>query len=431
MSSIEEDGLDKLFKKGLKEPGRVAEYREADWDAFEKMLDEKDEKRPIVFWLPIISGIAALIVLGFGWFYFQSNNNTVPKQQVAVRPVNKNNNQALTQVNAGTDKKDNTGLSGGPEHQLADGANKIPPSVTRAGDVAQVVKNYRKGKSFLSLSGTAARRLTAGLTDNVKKDVVNDVEPEPFPSGWKNDITALSEQNIPNGELIGANNLPALPVASEAAITEIKDIVKGTNFNKNRPQYAITVLGSSNINGVGSFSQAQVGTNLGLLFSVGVSKFSFSTGAIYAKTPYTANASNYNVGYPAKHAPDNISADCRVLDIPLNVDYRVYSKAKNQFSIGSGLSSYIMLNENYNYTYSGPYAPLYPSSLSLTNQNRYFLGVLNLDATFQRKLSAKLSFDVQPYLKIPLTGIGAGDVKLQTAGVALGLSWNLNRLFKP
>ena len=161
-----------------------------------------------------------------------------------------------------------------------------------------------------------------------------------------------------------------------------------------------------------------------------IAKFTFSTGAAYAKAPYLTPFADYHTSYPFKYTPVDVSADCRVLDIPLNVDYLVYSKARNQFSVGSGLSSYIMLNEDYHYNYAKPYNYT-PTDYSVTNQNQHFLGILNLQATYLRKLNPKVSLAVQPYLKIPLTGIGASQVRLQTAGVAFGLKWNLNSLAKP
>jgi hypothetical protein len=56
--------------------------------------------------------------------------------------------------------------------------------------------------------------------------------------------------------------------------------------------------------------------------------------------------------------------------------------------------------------------------------------VANLSATYQRQLNSKIALDVQPYLKLPLTDLGYGQVRLQTTGVAVGLTWNLNPLSK-
>jgi len=40
----QDNELNKMFREGLTEPGHHAEYREADWEALEQMLDERQKK---------------------------------------------------------------------------------------------------------------------------------------------------------------------------------------------------------------------------------------------------------------------------------------------------------------------------------------------------------------------------------------------------
>jgi hypothetical protein len=429
MKSTEEEGLDNIFKQGLKEPGHLADYRESDWDAFEQMLDEKEKKRPVIFWLRIASGIAAMLLLGFGWLYMQKANDGVKpmKQPLAVHTETKSNGSNTSNIAAtkqtspsaqnhtiaATMHNDNTGTSGGDEHQTAAGSNQT--SLVGRTHVLAMDRHYQKDRSFLSLSGPATRRDNAGLVDN---SAIN--------RGNTEVLAALSESNIPQAKFSGDNdNTKVVAIENkDGKIIDVKTPVK------RRPQFAITVLGSSNINGVSSFNSPKVGGSFGLQFSVTVSKFTFSTGASYDKAPYLTPFADYHTSYPFKYNPVNVSADCRVLDIPLNVDYRIYAKGRNQFSVGSGLSSYIMLNEDYHFNYAKPYNYT-PTDYNVVNENQHFLGVLNLQATYQRKLNSKVSLAIQPYLKIPLTDIGYSQVRLQTAGVAVGLSWNLNSLAKP
>ncbi len=439
----EEEGLDKVFKQGLSEPGHIADYRESDWDAFEQMLEEKGEKRPVIFWLRIASGIAAMLLLAFGWFYMQQNNTEVVKPGLAVHPdANKNNNVAdggsvrggkqpgvvpsaqTNNIAAATDKKDNdnTGTSGGLLGQKAGGLNH-PPSSVNSNHVLAMDKPYRKDKSFFTLSSPrAARRDTAGLVNN---DVTGSRNPNEV-------LAAVYEKDVPAAKLSAGDIYSGRPLlfGEQLYIDKITDPFVTADHHA---QLSLTFLASPDINTVNAYSNAEVGSNFGLHFSVTVSKFTFSTGAIYAKAPYLTPFEDYHTPYVFKYQPSNVSADCRVLDIPLNIDYQLYSKARNSFSIGTGLSSYIMLSEDYKYNYAYPYTnpANYPAGISIVNQNQHFLGVLNLDATYKRRLNSKFSLDVQPYLKIPLTGIGYSQVKLQTAGVALGLSWNLNNKQRP
>jgi hypothetical protein len=197
-----------------------------------------------------------------------------------------------------------------------------------------------------------------------------------------------------------------------------------------RPQYALSVLAAPDINGVGSFQQSKVGTNVGLLFSAGLlGKLTISTGVLYSAKPYTMAFQNYHTQYQFTENPVNVTADCRMLDIPLNIDYQLFNKHQNKISIGTGLSSYIMLNESYKFNYADSYVTG-PSNYNVPNSGKYFFGVLNLNATYQRQLNSKVGISFQPYLKLPLTNLGYGQVRLQTTGMAVGLTWNLNSLSK-
>jgi hypothetical protein len=119
-----------------------------------------------------------------------------------------------------------------------------------------------------------------------------------------------------------------------------------------------------------------------------------------------------------------------MLDIPLNINYQVYSRQGNKISLGTGLSSYFMLREDYKFNYTDSQATG-PVTYTVINKNRNILSVLNLDATYTHQINSKVGVTVQPYLKVPLSDVGASQVRLQSTGVALGLSWYLNASSKP
>jgi hypothetical protein len=120
-------------------------------------------------------------------------------------------------------------------------------------------------------------------------------------------------------------------------------------------------------------------------------------------------------------------ADCKVLDIPLNLNYRVYEKGLNSISLNTGLSSYIMLNEKYKYVSHDDLGNTNSSVIEIVNQNQHFLGVANLAVSFNRKINNQVSVGIQPFVKIPLTGIGYHDSKLRSTGVAFSLNLNMRQ----
>jgi hypothetical protein len=239
------------------------------------------------------------------------------------------------------------------------------------------------------------------------------------------DSAVMAVNNIVPKDTI-VNNQPAKTIAST---------VKGKGNKQPKlgggPRMALSVLASSDFNGVSSFQQSRIGGNFGLLFSIGVSKkLTLSTGAMYSIKPYSSNIADYHTSYQFPTQPSSVDVNCRMIDIPLNLNYQVYHKGVNKFSVGSGLSSYIILREDYTFNYVNPYANG-PAGYSVINKNRNFFGVLNLDVSYERQLNSKVGVTLQPYLKLPLSNIGQGQARLQTAGVAVGFNWNLNSSSKP
>lgn len=406
-----EKELDNLFKQGLEEPGNYKNYREEDWNALEAMLDE-DKKRGIVFWLPLLSGVAALLLLAMGWFFVKpainKNNNGQIARVVKHRTTDTGKIALTTQKPELTNNvKDNPGKRDQQiqQQEVLTKKRRLPANGTTGSAY---------NKSFLTLSAVDAGRTTRSGNDSntvsIQSKLLAAVDSKVFPQAELSNPVAFSALNI----------MPESPLKPSSK--------KAKSLSGFHPQYALTVLASSNLNGVGSFADSKVGTTGGFLFSVGLTKkLTISTGAAYAKTPYSTDFYNYHTSYSFKTNPETVTADCRVLDIPLNIDYQLASKGRNKFSVGTGLSTYIMLSEKYHFNYATP-NPYWLTDVSIVNKNRHLLGVLNLDATYQRKLSPKLSLALQPYLKLPLTDIGNGQVKLQSTGVSVGISWNINTL---
>ncbi|MNR56356.1 hypothetical protein D3C85_1769110 [compost metagenome] len=63
------------------------------------------------------------------------------------------------------------------------------------------------------------------------------------------------------------------------------------------------------------------------------------------------------------------------------------------------------------------------SRVEVSNKNQHILGVANLSVSVERKLNSSMSIGLQPFVKLPLTGIGNYDVKLNSTGVSVFLNF--------
>jgi len=419
MNNEKDKNLDDLFNKKLQDPANEAGFREEDWGSLESMLDERKKRRGIIYWLPVLGSVAALLLLFLGWW--------------ALRPQTSiKNNQNNVQVTS-KHPNANTGINGGAERQ-PEGVKYNKPLSQSYADNSQPGKGNNESKSFFTLSAAGSRHNTgtaASTANDLATSESNDLATST--SYNKKTLTAVSPTYAFNQEGLADQNVSTVKYPNKNVITPV--VPDGKTISKQkpafRPQYALTVLAAPDANGVGSFQQSKLGTNVGLAFSASITKkLTISTGAIYSVKPYSAEYGDYHIAYQFPQNPSSVTADCRMFDIPLNVGYQIYNKHQNKISLGTGLSSYIMLHESYTFNYADPYTTG-PTHYTVPNSNNYFFGVANFNATYEHRVNSKVSIMLQPYLKLPLTNIGYSQVRLQTTGVALGLNWNLNSLSKP
>ncbi|MDP9079227.1 MAG: hypothetical protein M3O71_17500 [Bacteroidota bacterium] len=434
MNTENDKRLDDLFKKKLEDPVDEIRYEEGDWDALEQMLD-KPKRKGIIFLWPFISSVAAIALLFFGWWMFKNQAGTKPDKdqtQVAARHNKVDTIVEHNQVAAHNTKKDTIVEHTALQLQAVVKNKPIDTIVEHKAlkqtgtPVQKVVRSFNDDKSLFAASAQKQRKDTIIEKNAIRNNRMADELVA------MNAVPAVSK-GVAGDKAVKSIELPrpvVRPGASQMAGLNGK---KGRTSLAYRPQYTLSVIAAPDFNGVGSFQQSKVGTNIGMTFAVGLSKkFTITTGALYSVKPYLTNFNNYNTGSTYKWAvnPINVTADCRMLDIPLNVGYQVYHRSQNKISVGTGLSSYLMLHESYKfqYEYGGPQGP---TNYTVAKPGKYFFGIVNLNATYERQVTSKVGVSIQPYLKLPLSNVGYSQVKLQTTGVAVGLSWNLNSLTKP
>ena len=409
-----EKKIDDIFIDGLSEP--EIEFQEADWLAMEVVLKKNEglKIRTIISW---ISGFAAILLIALllakpGEQKITSENKTKkPTQSTIVQ----NKNQAVVDHKA----LDKTTSNNTAETQKKQGYTTLKPGKTNASNKgeANIFANTTKNESALILS-TIDEVGTLDKSDTDTQKLVS-LTPDTV-----NQHMVLSNKPVEKGDSVTleAKNLSEAPLADlKVKPTKVKPDLKSA-FIKS---LAITVLASTDLNSVHSLTNTKPGTNAGIMATWQVSpKVSFSSGLVYAKKIYSSPYSKYKPAttYSFSYSPQNIEADCRVLDIPLNVNYRVWYNKKNAMMFTGGVSSYIMLKENYEFQFSN-----YSTTQSYRNENQHILGVLNFAMAYERAIGSRTSIGLQPYFKLPITGIGQGNVKLLSAGVTLNMNLNLKK----
>jgi hypothetical protein len=428
MKGKNENKLDQLFKDGLSGSEDHIAFREEDWTSMERLLDNKPSKKAVMMRrIYYASAIAAILLLAIGLFFFNKDDKT-------------DSTQKKLYSKSQTKPKDNNDQTSKP---FKDSVSRLPAGNESLGNSSVHSQENRSGSSLPAnrngryFPGNEKQQATETPSAIVKtKD--NSINNDSAVNKSNNNI--IDPSKIASTESQAQNNLAVIGQPDTAAtnVTAPVQQVKKEKAEKasirpilrTGPRFTLSILAAPDVNAVNSFNRNQVGTNFGLQVAVHLSKkFSISTGAAYAIKPYEASGSQYNSvnwqGRASSDLPNYIAANCKVLDIPVNVNYRFYSKGKNAFALGTGFSSYIMLRENYHFDFDdGSGRPSY--DVQVNNRNQHWFGVVNVNATYERKINSKFSTIIQPYVKLPITGIGNGRVDLKSTGVALGISWNIN-----
>ncbi len=415
MNSEQDKALDDVFKIGLIEPNVPVAFNEGDWEALEQMLN-KNKKGFIFIILPYITGIAAISMLVLGWWLFSNNTSENSLAVDKIKPKNNRiqnyNEHSHDSINSKANLKYTSTSDGTIQH-----FPKASPKLLRF-QVNRLNKrnNFREFKIRGTYAAETARRDTTGSASTIQINIF-DSDPIFLKQPAVNYATTNSKSPVvANVDLLTIHQINK---NSNALFKDDKfDDSKKSNF---KPALGLTILAGNDLNGVGSFQQSKIGTNIGLLFSAEFfSKIKIGTGVVYSIKPYVTNFENYHTAYKFRTNPQTVTADCKMLDFPIDIDYKVFNNQKNTIYLGSGLTSYLMVHESYTYNY----ASTYTSTYTVPKNNKYLFGVLNLSATYQRRIKPNFSISFQPYAKLPLSSVGYGQVKLFTAGAALLFNWN-------
>ncbi|QNA45062.1 hypothetical protein [Lacibacter sediminis] len=166
---------------------------------------------------------------------------------------------------------------------------------------------------------------------------------------------------------------------------------------------------------------------IGVMYSIG-EKIILRTGVASASKIYAAHDKDYNPAnnYWASYTYfKKIDADCKVIEIPLGIAYRVVNGKKTNVYVSAGSSSVIMRKEAYNYYYKNQAGRDTVTHRAWNNNSFHLFSSVNFSAIAERKLSNRFSLMAEPGIKIPSGGIGVGKIRLYNAGLTVTAKFKL------
>jgi hypothetical protein len=400
MEELKDKDFDKFFKFRINE--EIPEFEEESWSKMEKKLKKRDR---LIFFR---NASIILLFLSFGvGFYYANKKDGIGVESIASKKegVKKTTGQTPTRIGEITS----------PSSLLPTGSRPI---------TAQNNPSHQNSTQ----QNAVAKKDGADLKQVPEQQVANLAQESPE----KNKV-GFSAQNA-NNTSTTLNTITEQPVIAKVEVAKSsadQTDAQPEKIKKARRKFPISLA----INAGPDFNSttSMLGGKTNLAFGVGVGigvskKLSIQTGITYGHKNYNATANNYTFNNPnIKSTISEVNAACKVIEIPLRASLNINENQKRSIELNAGLSSYLMLKEHYVYKYtavSGRADRLVDAS----NENQHILSVLELSGTYNIKLkNKKLAFGIEPYVKIPLTGIGEGSVPLKSSGISLKLRYDLNK----
>lgn len=389
---------------------------ESAWQKMEQLLDEnlpqqKDRKR-ILFFLP------ALLILGgllfFVFFYHRGNYHF--KQPTAAPATSANEHPAKVnpaEKSITTSPVLTPGIGEGNERTTAEnGAMTQQTAVRHRNDFVNTQSENKDADQFVSkqkvendemntenIESSRAKNLSNSYSENKDEKEVNQPRAEENQNEDKSILPATTANHSQN----------------PAGKTSKEKTKKRNGFADN---FSLGFSAGPGISAVGS-KQGKLTLDLGVVAAYRFSNhFGVRSGVFISKKIYSATPSDYTVpGGGSYNYLEKINANCNVIDIPLNIDYYFGKKRNHGWFVSAGLSSYLMKKESYDYVYKTPAGQVYTKNRTISNQNKHFFSVVDLSLGYEYLINDKFSLAAQPHIDLPLTGIGAGKVKLFSEGI--------------
>jgi hypothetical protein len=287
--------------------------------------------------------------------------------------------------------------------------DKNPPAIDRGAGRSDVASPLSSGNAG-AIESTALR--PEGLnSDFLRMPLWEDQRS--LPVRWEsNPIPPLDHNSsLPENLAIPEGN----PIPGDNVETEKKSYRFAGRFS-------LSVQAAPDLSGIKLNQVEKAGNAVGIGAAYFLSpRLSLASGVFYSFKPYSSEG---EVHYGSTDQPDWIFGECDILDIPFNLRYYPLEGRLQRAFVSVGLSSYLMLKEHYELEYddSGSGYP-YTREINVSGENNHFFGVVNISAGYERKLGRQLSVQVEPYFKVPISGVGEGDISLKSTGLFVGLNY--------
>lgn len=290
----------------------------------------------------------------------------------------------------------------GPEKRIPGGSVNTTASVNIAGSVDDAGSGSMSGSGVAGGAGAAGHGVAGGIDHSLV-------------------LAALDLRRAP---IAGGYNV----VVDVKAPVRTADSTPARKPAKRNSHVYIGLSGAPDLSTVKFQSMKGVGATFGLLLGYSFNdRWAVETGLYLDRKRYYTDGEYFkDERLPSTDKLLNVDGTCYMWEIPLNVRYNFSTNPRMKWFATAGLSTYLMSSEKY--AYQAEYTsgtPTWAGSWNIHNPSQYWFSIVNLSAGFEERLGKIGNLRLEPYIRLPLSGIGTGKLPIMSAGLNIGITRQL------
>ncbi len=425
-----ERDIDKIIVDKLKEGINALpqeEYVAGAWEGFKAVnaahIKKQRRIRTIRIYRYSSIGVAAMLIIGL--FLFTNDNFSVKQSK------------SLLSSTIGIIK------------------NPVLPVIEPALDLHRPIKKIDIQKRFAKTQGKGALAVAEReALATVEREALATVEREALAVAEREalaekealalkEISAVTEREalaVTEREALAVAEREALAVKEASALAQSNKVFESESKKSNkRLRFGVNVSPgfiSSSSSSVNTFNYSG-----GVSMDISVAKnLQISTGVQLEHQNVDARE---NVGV-SQRTPSHIDAVLTNLDIPINITWHFFNDKSRSYYISGGFSSLAYLSEKYTTTsynhqirantidssdsdgittYKIENVETVQTTTGSPSNALDLAGRVNLIFGYEQKLSSKLNLHIEPFMKIPLSGLASEKMSFITGGVTFKISF--------
>lgn len=430
----------------------------ASWEKMEAALDqvmpvqEKKRRRFLFWWL------LPLLFIGAGAIYLSLPNNEISSTQKTKNISNSEPDTSPEQSQSVDNKKAETDLT---NTEIAEQApttikdevlNTIPePAYTKPATPNQNKVTFSQKNNAVNVSQTPVSKNSTDaqvITEDKKTNTASFDKKQTENPVTLESSTQSNKSELPQTNKTRSNDLNTIKITTDTGsnknatgILEQKNdssvqqsVVKTDTLNINNSipktnkstdsKFSFALVGGMDASTVKFRYSSKAGINAGFITGYHFNEtWSVHTGVLFTKKNYSMAGQDFHApkgSWVANYKLTMVEGYCNMWEVPLLLRYKFNGTAKRGFFVSTGISSYFMTRENYNYSYYWNGQPITRNSNYPTG-NTHLLSILKLSAGWRKSIGPGTSILIEPYAALPLTGLGYGSIRLSSFGLNFSL----------